>query len=81
MLLQVLHDEVVEFRSYLPTLTCLLNSSLKFRHWEAIKDQTGGNLELRRGSSLTLADLKEMGVIVETHSWWYTINIVIILDL
>ncbi len=48
-LLVSLREEVVTFRSYLPTLHCLLNPLLKLRHWEAIEQATGSGQAIGGG--------------------------------
>ena len=61
-LLLSLHNDVIQFSSWLPTLTCLLNPALKFRHWDIIKNQTGGKLHMKRDASFTIKELKETRV-------------------
>jgi hypothetical protein len=54
--------EVVEFASWLPTLTCLVNPALKFRHWDSIDEKTGGKLVFKRDLNFSIKDLKDSNV-------------------
>lgn len=77
-LLRSLRTEVVQFSSWLPTLMCLLNPSLKYRHWDSIKEQTGGKLTFNRDSNFTITDLKEIRVCITIlHTFCCTIYIVV----
>lgn len=57
-----LQAEVTQFRSWLPTLSCLLNPALKIRHWDVIHKTTGGTTPLSGGHSLTIDHLDKMKV-------------------
>ena len=61
-LIKVLHDNVISFCSLLPTLSCLLNPALKIRHWEAIQQTTGAQINTSTGDLTTITTLKEKKV-------------------
>ena len=60
-MIAALRNDVVSFRSTLPTLACLLNPELRLRHWEAIQKSTGEDIGGDR-SVATMSTLKQRRV-------------------
>ena len=59
-MVSALADEVLAFKSLLPTLSCLLNPVLRIRHWDAIEQCTGH--WFGKESETTLGHLQEIQV-------------------
>jgi dynein heavy chain len=59
-MVSALADEVLAFKSLLPTLSCLLNPVLRIRHWDAIEQCTGH--WFGKESETTLGHLQEIQI-------------------
>ncbi len=56
-------SQIMEFKSRLPVVSCLLNPSLRFRHWDAISEVLDGDdIKLTKDMSVSVTDLVELKV-------------------
>lgn len=58
-LTQFLNEDMLKLQSWLPTVSCLLNPALKFRHWDSINEKINTPLKLKKELDVSVNDLKE----------------------
>ena len=75
-LLKVLLSEVMDFKSKLPVLSCLLNPALRFRHWDAIQEAVGGeDVKLSKDMTASITDLVRVKVWSASSEVWGLIQV------